>query len=136
MANLPPEVTDFQSLVLWLLRTRHRDTALQMARHLKIASGTVDKWRHGITRNPALSTLTLLAERYRLPLADVIKICAKRVAVLLLVLANTAGSMSLGVSDDMKCAPSKTVMSICWRWLTRFWPLLAIRWASFAGTAF
>ncbi len=68
---IPSEVQDLQSLLRWLIRTRHNETPYQMARHLKVNSAGILYLLSGKTKQPRGAFIKKLCDTYDLEPAAV-----------------------------------------------------------------
>lgn len=71
MGTLPDEVHDFQSLVLWLLKTHHNGNQYQMAKHLEVGATLISLWCRGRVKRPRMRYRKRLAQTYNLNLQEV-----------------------------------------------------------------
>jgi transcriptional regulator with XRE-family HTH domain len=75
---LPSEVHDFQSLVLWLVRTHHGGKHYRMAKHLGIGTALIPNWAKGKVKNPTMQAISLLCDAYDLNPVEVRALVAQR----------------------------------------------------------
>lgn len=89
MRNVPPDVTDFPSLIRWLAHQYHGGSYYPMAARLKCAPAAIYKWRDGMAR-PKLDTVAKFCEVYDLDITWLIRLVRQSVASVLLALTTLA----------------------------------------------
>lgn len=139
MPRLPAHVTDFHSLIRWLIETYHDGVVYGLAKRMHISPATADHWSRGLTKSPTIHSLARICDVYKLNLAEVIRVASKRIAVLAAVLS-TAGVLSLTwnhaaggapiTSQDSSTNPTSytrhyvNLRQRVRRWLVKIWPPL------------
>lgn len=64
----------WSELIIWLAEQHHGGKFYAMARHLGRAPALLYQWRDGITRQPDLASIDLIARTYRLERARVMEV--------------------------------------------------------------